>query len=269
MLGCEVRVRVNSASLMAVVRDVEAGLAGEPVASGFLDIELLSSADGFTLFADGAEVHRGRRAVDMAGSLDSLIVRKVVDRTGGLTRMRAGFARVTGKNILLAGLRRSGRTALLLELMVRGAAIRSEDVLLVEDGPSVPLPRRFRVRDEMLAHLPELQESCLNLNRYPSDSGGTVFYFDPTVAGMAWEATRGKPDLILCLEPAGAKETITGEGGSVAIASRLLPITDFTGEPQRHFRRMMALVDSCPSHLLVAEDLKTAAASVLRLCSGL
>ena len=119
----------------------------------------------------------------------------------------------------------------------------------------------------MLEHHPNLREACRELNRYPSKRGGTAFYFDPTVVGSAWETQRGEPDLILHVEPAGGGDPEIRESGGGGMASRLLQLTDVTVEPRQHFRRMMGLVNSCPSHLLVPGDPKGAAESVLRLCA--
>jgi hypothetical protein len=269
VLGCEVRIRVNCAKLMPLVRDVEAGAEGERVSSGEVAIDLLSTRDGFALFADGVEEYRSRHAADMARPLSALIVREVSDRAEGLTQMRAGFVRVAGKNVLLAGADGSQRRALLIDLMVRGAEVCGGTVLVAEDGSVVPLPRRIKLRDEMLEELPELQEACRGLNRYPSKDGNTAFFFDPGVTGAPWDVRRGRADLILHLEPADGEETEVRESGGVGMASRLVRLTDVTGEPRRHFRRMMGLVDSCPSRLLVPGDMKGAAETLLRICSDL
>jgi hypothetical protein len=180
------------------------------------------------------------------------------------TRLHAGCATIGGRRILVSGAGRVGKTTLLLNLLLRGADVHCDEIVLLEGNDVRPFPKKFVIFDGSLTVVPGLVPLCRELHRFVTPDGGGFRLFDPTDADRRWHLPGGPVDHIFFLEPdfggAASEEATTKTQMVQNLLSQTLNATDDTG---RRIRDLSALVASAKCHRVAVGDCGETAAAIL------
>src|SRR5262249_11172774 len=131
---------------------------------------------------------------------------------------------------LIIGNRGSGRTTLVLRLMLEGFYVECEECVLVREQNVLALPRALRVKQETLrllgppASIVAASPSCEDWY------GRRIYSVKPSNGGQPWLIEAGPTSLLIFIEPNhGGTSILTNMGREEAFA-RLLETSHFPKE---------------------------------------
>lgn len=179
-----------------------------PVAD-HLNLELTRQHDLVRVWLGGRLVYQDRDVASLLLHVEAMVAAHAAAAMGAWTRVHAGCATLAGKRFLLTGPKGCGKTTLLLRLLAAEAQVHGDENTLVQGENTVPLPRRFHVREGTLALIGALGEAAARLRRYSPPSAPPFRFADPTVFGGPWRTWAAPASAIVVLEPAfGGASTV-------------------------------------------------------------
>jgi len=119
-----------------------------------------------------------------------------LEALGEFTKIHGGCASWRGKRLIATGPERAGKTTLMTRLLYEGFAVYCDDIVLLSRGIVLPYPRRFRLRPQSVALLPEIASIAA---RTPEVREHLAL--DPTEMGFEWQIDGGPVDVVFFLEP--------------------------------------------------------------------
>lgn len=187
------------------------------------------------------------------------------------TCLHSASATIDGRLALFSGPRGSGKTTLMLRLLLDGAAFHGDEYVLTDGTGRVrSIPRRLRVKPGTFFCLPEVGEHCARL---PASARGWVDGYhalDSRDIGYPWQPTEGPPAAIFHLEAGFDEPPVITPIAQIDMVSRLLEqlITD-RNSVRGHIGDVCALVRGTPCFALRVGDPQATAAAVREVLHGL
>ena len=125
-----------------------------------IDLRVLRDGHGFRLFCNGTNEF-ARDLSALATQAVRLLDEAIVKCLTNLTAVHAGAVELAGRALLLPGGTHAGKSALVAELLRRGAAYLSDEYALIDaEGQAHPYPRPLLLRNGGLEQVPFLPEEC-------------------------------------------------------------------------------------------------------------
>jgi hypothetical protein len=101
----------------------------------------------------------------------------------GWVRLHGAVADCAGGRVLMVAPSGTGKTTLSCRLLFDGVAVAADESVMIRDGASLPVARRFHLKPHIEDVIPDLRPYAGDL---PALNDGSVRAFDPTEAGFAW-----------------------------------------------------------------------------------
>jgi hypothetical protein len=161
--GCDIAVISDcEQALAALQRYLLPGLPRIEVRTTGANITLRVVRDGggYRIFCDGTNVSAGDFRMLVTEGV-RLLDEAVVNRLSNLTAVHAGVVEFAGRALLLPGGTHAGKSALVAELLRRGAIYFSDEYALIDSsGKAHPYPRPLLLRNGGSEQVPLLPEDC-------------------------------------------------------------------------------------------------------------
>jgi hypothetical protein len=230
-----------------------------------LVIEVFAEGPDFELRHGGQVYSRFPQLDASVFHLELLVADLVLEAHAATSRLHAGCATISGRRVLLSGAGRVGKTTLLLGLLLRGAEVHCDEIVLLEGGEVRPFPKKFVIFDGLLTVVPELLPLCRALHRFVTPDGGGFRLFDPLDAGRRWYLPPGPVEHVFFLEPNfGGPASIEATTKTTMIQSLMLQTLNFGEQTGRRLRDLSAVVADAQCHRVAAGDPEETVAAVLR-----
>jgi len=196
--------------------------------------------------------------------MQELVLRALPD----YTMLHAGCATRDGRRLLAAGSGYSGKSTLMTRLLYEGFDVHCDDLVLLHRSEVVPYPRRFFIRPESVALVPQLAARTWD----PFEWGGWEpgsFALDPSALGFEWRIEPAPVDAVLFLE----RDT---DGGArleacpkYLMAERLMSQSSRPASgPRDWIRDVCAVLDRAECFVLRSGDLEASVVAVKRVLNG-
>lgn len=233
-----------------------------------MEIDLLEADGLIQVHHDGSIAYQDREIGGVLLQLESLVTTLAAGAREGYTRLHAGSVTLEGRRFLVAGPKGAGKSSLLLKLLVGGAEVHGDENVLFRGEETIPLPRKFHLRDGTLEMVPELKGTAAGLRRYEPSSVPPLCFFDPTNAGHPWRVTAAPADAIVFLEPAFGGDSVLEPFPKVEMVQSLLFQTlNLAEKAGPQIEDLSGLVRRCASFRLRNGNLEQAVAA-LRAAAG-
>lgn len=178
-----------------------------------------------------------------------------LDAMPDFSRVHAGCASWEGRRLVAAGPARSGKSTLMARLLFEGLDVHCDDLVLLRRGESLPFPRRFFIRPESVALIPQLAARSIDSFEWGGWDPGSLAV-DPSALGFEWKIECAPVDVVLFLErdTGGARLEACPRH---AMAERLMfQSNPSAGGPGAWVRDVCALVDRADCFVLRSGDLE-------------
>ena len=263
MLACEFEVISDCAELLRRL-DHMVPRPAQPVLPGRrYQLAACRDGGGYRLEENGRPIGRER---DQAAAARTLFWRMQVlalEAVPEFSRIHAGCASRNGRRIVAAGPARSGKSTLMARLLFEGFDVHCDDLVLLRRGEALPYPRRFFIRPEAVALIPQLAARSIDPFEWGGWDPGSLA-LDPLVLGFPWRIESGPVDIVLFLERDTCDTARLEASPKHAMAERLMfESTSPAGGPGDWVRDVCALVDRADCYVLRSGSLG-ASVSVLK-----
>lgn len=263
VLGSEVVVRCEVPGLDPFVEMAIPRAAEELPAQPPIRIELVQGERLHELRHDGRLVYQHHDPACIAIEIESLVTHLAIGALGGWTRLHAGCARVDGRRALFTGDKASGKTTLLLALLAAGHEVHGDENVLLRDGSTLPVPRRFHLREGSLALLPGLAPLTERLRPLRHPEIGPFRFFDPTDLGRPWRVEAAPAAAVFVVESAFGSASRVDPCAKVDLIRHLLFQTiNLSRDPGTELRQLSTLSGSTAAFRLRLGDLDGAVRAV-------
>ncbi|MDD3518460.1 MAG: hypothetical protein PHQ14_08930 [Chromatiales bacterium] len=171
---------------------------------------------------------------------------------------------IDGRPALFVGARGSGKTTLMLRLLLDGAAFHGDEYVLTgADGMAHSLPRVLHVKPGTLERLPAVAEACRGKPRLQLRWDNDFYPLDPTDLGHDWRSVDARPAAIFFLTPAfDAPPAIEPMAQIDMVRELMQQVIGIDQTIGRQARDVCALVRGTPCFGLRVGDLDATAARV-------
>ncbi len=149
-----------------------------------IELRILRKGDGFQLIC-GGRIELAHDFPELVSAAVRLLDEEIVRRLTSLTAVHAGAVELRGKALLLPGKSHAGKSALVAELLRRGAVYFSDEYALIDDrGRAHPYPRPLLLRNGGPEQVPVLPEEChARVGNLPVDVGWILaLEYDPAAS---------------------------------------------------------------------------------------
>jgi hypothetical protein len=123
----------------------------------------------------------------------------------GWVRLHGAVADGAGGRMLIVAPSGTGKTTLSCRLLLDGLAVSADESVLIRDGLSVPVARRFHLKPSIEEVVPDLQPFADHL---PSLEDGSVRAFDPSEARFPWDIEKAQVTHVVLLERGSGPSTL-------------------------------------------------------------
>jgi hypothetical protein len=181
-----------------------------------------------TTIADGSHVVSEEgdalEAVESADGVLDLIYRRVHQRAfelaslRGWVRLHAAVVDGTGGRTLIVAPSGTGKTTLSCRLLLDGAAVAADESVMIRNGVALPVARRFHLKSDLEAAVPDLSPYTTDL---PSLGSGSVRAFDPSEANFPWFVTQAQVAHVVVLER-GVERSSLAPDSAVAVMPEIV-----------------------------------------------
>ena len=192
--------------------------------------------------------------------LHLLINHLVLEPHTEVLKLHAGAATWRKRFFLVTGDSNAGKTTLLMKMMLDGAEMHCDEIVLLCNGLIQTFPRKFYIKENALQHLPRIEEICVAKRSYPAFDGGRFYFADPTDLGLHWRSEEALPWAIFHLTPAFDKPPRLESCAKVDMAKHLLFQTiRLAGDFGFHVMQVCRLLDKCRCFSLQVGELNDTA----------
>lgn len=176
----------------------------------------------------------------------------------GLVKIHAACGSLKGRRFLLAGEKGAGKTTLVTKLLFEGMNAHGDERVLVRGDQTIPLPRKFHLKEGSVPLIPQLSGIWNRLTPYPG-YGVRTCYFAPPDAGFAWETRWGHADVVFYLLPNHKNETWIETSPTWGMAQNLiLRASDFDVDPESQVGELCEITSSSENFVIHIGELNAA-----------
>lgn len=273
VLGCAIHIRCTApraAQLLAeaVPRATEVGIPDGCA----IEIDVRPGANPTLV-----EIHHGGRLVyqhfdpvRIAVEIETLVTHLVTEAWAGWTRLHAGCATIAGRRALFSGDKSAGKTTLMLKLLASGHEVHGDENVLLRDGATLPVPRKFHLREGTLSLVPELVAARRSARLLEHPVIGPFRFSDPTDFGRPWSVGLSPVAAVFTLTPDFGGSSVVSPCARVELARRLLFQTvNLSSEPRREIREVTQLAAAAGCFHLKVGDLAGAVREIVKVMNTL
>jgi hypothetical protein len=206
------------------------------------------------------------RVVDrLHGRIHELAGAQLADRV----IIHAGTGVVGGRRFLAVGPKFAGKSTLMTRLLFHGAAAEGDEMAILSAGAVTAFPRRFRIRERALPHVPELAPLLADMPSVVDSEGRRTYGFDPRTAGFDWTIGTGPPDAIFFLAGNHGGDADIAACARIDMCRLIMPQCLSTKVPgPRMLARVAAMVGSARTFIVRGGGPGTTAAAIIRQMGG-
>lgn len=214
--------------------------------------EIVPEGEGYRIIEDGAGPGQNVPSLmDMINRLLALVHAKALSHFEGTLRIHAGYGEREGRRFIVVGDKGTGKSTLMMKLLLGGFRITGDELVLVKDGEAFPFPRKFHIKEGSVPLLPEMAGLFETLPWNDTTYGQKMFSFSPMDIGREWKVDAGKIDAILHLEPNHGKKTYIEECPKYRMVERVMPMTYLSEtEDHRKIPEVCRIVDEADCYVL-------------------
>ena len=262
VLGCPIHIRCSVPHVAPILAEAAPRAEEEGLPDGrTIEIDV-RQGDGRKLI----ELHHGGRLVcqhfdpvRIAVEVESLVTHQVAESWAGWTRLHAGCATIGGRRALFSGDKAAGKTTLMLTLLAAGHEVHGDENVLLHGGVTLPVPRKFHLRERTLDLVPELAAVRESVSSREHPVIGPFRFCDPIDLGRPWNVGFSPATAVFILEPGFGGASIVTPCAKVDLVRHLLFQTmNLSAEPGREIREISLLADSAAAFRLRVGDLAEA-----------
>lgn len=262
VLGCPVSVRCTAPGVGALLaeaapRAVEFGLpAGREI-----EIEIGPGVQRpiVEVRHEGQLIYQHYDPVQIAVEVETLVTHLATGAWAEWVRVHAGCATIGGRRALFTGDKAAGKTTLMLALLAAGHAVHGDENVLLRGGVTLPVPRKFHLREGSLSLVPELEPVRTSLCRREHPEIGPFRFFDPSDLGQTWNVGFAPAAAVFILESGfGGPSIVTPCAKVDAVRHLLFQTMNLSGEPSRELREISLLAGKVNAFRLKVGELAEA-----------
>jgi hypothetical protein len=123
----------------------------------------------------------------------------------GWVRLHGAVADGAGGRTLIVAPSGTGKTTLSCRLLLDGVAVSADESVIIRDGISIPVARRFHLKPSLEEVVPDLRPYA---NHLPSLMDGSVRAFDPSEAQFSWDIEEVQVTNVILLERGSGPSTL-------------------------------------------------------------
>jgi hypothetical protein len=207
VLSSEIRISTNCPRIFDSLRFfVQSAHHDMPINYTFVYV-VEEHAERYSILEQGKLVTSDIDADAAVACLFERIQEKTHEAMAGWVRIHSGCGRGLGKRFLVVGDSRAGKSTLMAGLLFSGIEVFCDDSVLLRNDITLPVPRKFQVRERSLAFLPRLQAIVPQLPFVQNSADGRVVAFDPQEFGFEWHITPAPVDTLFWLVPNHGRST--------------------------------------------------------------
>lgn len=200
LLGVPTEVTTGIAEAAARLEVVYAAQrAGDDPRPARIEGRLGRSEHGFDVRVTGREPSSHVELVPALRALNHDLLHAAMTVARDHVYVHAGVVTVGNRAIVLPGLSRAGKSTLVLALVEQGAALASDELLVLDPGSAelLPFPRAVKLRDECVAYFPRLAGVAVGSGE------GRFVRTEALPGGVATRSARAALVVLPAWDPAG------------------------------------------------------------------
>jgi len=231
---------------------------------------VIAEGEGYRIVEDGVLPGLSvPNRMEMLNKLLMLVHSKSLSLFPGTIRIHAGYGERGGRRFLVIGDKGTGKSTLMVKLLLGGFRVTGDELVLVKDGEAFPFPRRFHIKQGSVPLLPEMAGLFETLPWNDTTYGHKMFSFSPKDAGFGWTVDAGRIDALFYLEPNHGGETRIEESPKLGMLEKIMPMT-FLSETGDHRKipALCSMVDGADCYILRNGDLGEAVEALKKLLPG-
>ncbi len=259
VLGCPIHIRCAAPRVAPLLAEAaprarEAGLpAGRAIE---IEVRPGGSPNLVEVRHEGRLLYQHFDPVRIAVEIESLVTHLVTEAWAEWTRLHAGCATVAGRRALFSGDKAAGKTTLMLGLLAAGHEVHGDENVLLRGGVTLPLPRKFHLREGTLNLIPEFASVRESLSPREHPVIGPFRFCDPTDLGRPWNVGFAPAAAVFILEPGFGGASVVSPCPKVDLVRHLLFQTvNLSDAPGREIREISLLADAAAAFRLKVGDL--------------
>ena len=184
------------------------------------------------------------------------------------TVIHAGCATRGNRLFLAAGAANSGKSTLMTRLLYEGFRVHCDDLVLLYRGESVPYPRRFFIRPESVALIPQLSVHAVDPFEWGGWEPGSLA-LDPSRLGFEWGIEPAPVDAVFFLEREPRAEARMEACPKYAMAARLMSQSSKPASgPRDWIRDICGTVDRADCFVLRSGNLEASVSAITSVLEG-
>lgn len=245
VLGCPVHILCSALQAAPVLAETAPRAVEEGLPDGCsIEIDIRPGANPTLI-----EVHHGGKLVyqhfdpvRIAVEIETLVTHLVSESWADWTRLHAGCATIAGRRALFSGNKAAGKTTLMLGLLAAGHGVHGDENVLLRGGVTLPLPRKFHLRQGTLDLIPALDPVRTSVSPREHPVIGPFRFCDPTDLGRPWSVSCAPAAAVFILEPGFGGKSVVSPCAKVDLVRFLLFQTvNLPAEPGREIREVSQL----------------------------
>ena len=224
-----------------------------------------NNADLFTLYEDNTLLLESDNIDLVLEQLEWTATLRILEHLPKFLHLHASGVAVDGKALLFTGPPGSGKTVMVLSLLLQGYSCLSDEIILIDPVSLTahPFPRSFHIEKEVTKLFPELKRA-MTFSTYP-DSSGKV-RIDPSLISKDWIAAPSLPRWIIFTDFEPEHENILIPVGKTQAMSLLVEqAVNLADYGEGGIDVLVNLVQQCECYTFKSGNLKSATELIIEI----
>ena len=263
LLSTEFEIRTNSAEVIQLLGSLTARADHNRPAGRCEIVEITATGPELWISGCGEEDDFELSVTALLDVLYRRLYRSAVAEFPDHLRIAAASGYCADGTFLVAGPARSGKSTLAVRLMLDGIAMAGDELVLLHDGVTVAVPRKFELRESSVMSIAGLASAEKYRRIAANPAAERVVAIDPREFGLPWRIDPREVVTIICLEPNfGARSRLTA-CTKVETLRRLMPVCTPPASGRREWiADLCGTVDRVGTFVLELGDLDSAADAI-------